>query len=99
MKYLAILFLLISSVFSNEYYSKLEPIHTFVVKSSVNGKVVFSNDKIEGFTSNNTKIIEIDSIVENLELKQVSDKLELIKKMIKIEDKNYKRLKIVFYKK
>ena len=84
-----------SSLFSSEYYSKLEPIETYIVKSEVNGKVLFSNDKIEGFTANKTKIIEIDSVVENLELKQVNKKLELIKKMIRIENSNYERLKKV----
>jgi len=95
MKHLVILFLYISLAFSTEYYAKLEPVQTYVVKSSVNGKVLFSNDKIEGFTAKNTKIIEIDSIVENLELKQVNKKIELIKKMIKIENTNYQRLKKV----
>lgn len=95
MKYLVILLIFINSAFSSEYYAKLEPIHSYVVKSSVSGKVLFSNDEIEGFIAKKSKIIEIESIVENIELKQVNEKLELIKKMIKIEDKNYKRLKKV----
>ncbi len=91
MKYIISLFLLVNVLFSSEYYAKLEPIHTYIVKSSVSGKVVFSNDKIEGFNANKSKIIEIDTIVENLELKQVKEILVLNDKMIKIEKKNYSR--------
>lgn len=95
MKYLAILFIFMSYSFSNEYYAKLEPVHSYIVKSEVSGRVIFSNDEVEGFSVDKTRIIEIDSIVENLELTQINKQLVLIKKMIKIEDKNYSRLKKV----
>ena len=92
MKYLLLIFMFISTLFSKEFYSKLEPIQTYVVKAAVNGKIIYSNDKIEGLSANKTKIIEIDSIVNRLELEQINKKIDLIKQMIKIENKNYKRL-------
>jgi len=95
MKYLVLCFLFISTAFSDEYYAKLEPVQTYVIKSSVSGKVIFSNNKIEGLSANNSKIIELDSKVEKLELHQVNKKISLIAKMLKIEDKNYERLKKV----
>jgi len=95
MKYILCLFLIISTSYSNEFYAKLEPIETYIVKSAVSGKVIFSNNKIEGLSANNTKVIEIDSTVEELELIQVNKKIDLISKMIRIENKNYERLKKV----
>jgi len=95
MKYILGLFLIINTVYGNEFYAKLEPLQTYIIKSSVSGKVIFSNDKIEGLSANNSKIIEIDSVVEKLELNQVNKKIDLISKMIRIENKNYERLKKV----
>lgn len=92
MKYLLIVLIFLSSSFAYEFYAKLEPVNSYMVKSSVNGKVVHTNDKIEGFKANNSKIIEIDSYVDRIELKQMNNKLKAINNMIKIEDKNHKRL-------
>jgi hypothetical protein len=92
MKYLFVLLFILSASYSNEFYAKLEPINSFMVKSSVSGKVIFTNDKIEGFKAKNSKIIEIDSYVDRIDLKQSNNKLKAINSMIKIEDKNYRRL-------
>ncbi len=95
MRYLVLFFLLTGSAFSNEFYAKLEPIETYVVKSAASGKVIYSNKQIEGLNANNTKIIEIDSSVERLELEQINKKIKLLTQMLTIEDKNYNRLKKV----
>ncbi len=92
MRYMILSVLLISSLFSMQYYAKLEPINTYIVKSSVSGKVVFSNEGIEGFKANNSIIIKIDSSVNILELKYSQEKLNSYDQMIKIEENNYKRL-------
>jgi len=92
MRYLLVVLVFLSSSFAYEFYAKLEPINSYMVKSSVNGKVIYTNDKIEGFKANNSKIIEIDSYVDRIDLKQSSNKLKAINNMIKIEDKNYSRL-------
>jgi len=92
MRYLLVVLVFLSSSFAYEFYAKLEPINSYMVKSSVNGKVIYSNDNIEGFKANNSKIIEIDSYVDRIDLKQSNNKLKAINNMIKIEDKNYSRL-------
>lgn len=92
MKYLLVFLFLISQSLAYEFYAKLEPIHSYTVKSSVNGKVVFSNTDIEGKKADNSKIIEIDSSVDKIDLKQTQNKLNAINKILKLEDKNYNRL-------
>ena len=67
MKYFILSLIILSNLLSIEFYAKLEPIQTNEIKSEVSGKVIFSNSKIEGLQSNNTKIIEIDSILDRLE--------------------------------
>ena len=82
----------ISSVFANEYYSKLEPIETYQIKSAVAGKIIYSNTKVEGSKANNSIIIEIDSSVNKVELEQSKNKLKFLDEMLKIEKNNYDRL-------
>lgn len=93
MKYLLFLFFVSCNVlFASEYYAKLEPIESYQVKSSVSGKVIFTNDKLEGNFANNSKVVEIDSYVDRIDLKQTTNKLKAVEQMIKIEEKNYNRL-------
>lgn len=92
MKYIFLVSVFISSIFANEFYAKLEPIDSFEVKSTVSGKVIYTNNDIEGKKANNSKIVEIDSYVNRVELQQTQNKLEAINSMINIEDSNYKRL-------
>lgn len=92
MKYFLLCLVFISSSFAYDFYAKLEPINSYMVKSSVNGKVIYSNDKIEGLKAKNSKIIEIDSYVDRIDLKQSNNKLKAINSMIKIEDNNHSRL-------
>ncbi|MCP4969076.1 MAG: HlyD family secretion protein [Arcobacter sp.] len=93
MKYLFTLLFFVSVSLAGEFYSKLEPINSFLVKSSVSGKVIYTNDKLEGLKANNSKIVEIDSFVNRIDLQQSTNKLKAINSMIKIEQNNYKRLK------
>lgn len=93
MRILAISLLFINLLFANEYYAKFEPIDSFKVKASVAGKVIYTNDKIEGFNANNSTIVRLDSKINEIDLKQSLKKLELINSMIKIEEKNFDRLK------
>ena len=84
--------IMITSIFANEYYAKLEPIESYQVKAATAGKVVFSNSKIEGLQANNTTIVELDSNVDKVELEQSKNKLRFIDEMLKIEQNNYDRL-------
>lgn len=93
MKKIAIIGLFfITNLFSTEYYSKLEPIDSFQIKSAVSGKIVYTNDELEGKRANNSLIVEIDSVVNKVELQESKNKLKYINEMIEIESNNYKRL-------
>ena len=92
MKIVWICLLTISTIFASEYYAKLEPVDSFQIKSSVSGKIIYTNFKIEGFNANNSTIIEIDSLVNKVELEQSKAKLKNIEEMLNIEKNNYDRL-------
>ncbi len=92
MKYLILISAFINILFANEFYAKLEPVDSFKVKSSVSGKVIFTNDKIEGKKANNSVVVKLDSQVNKIELKQMESKLESINEMIRVEENNYKRI-------
>lgn len=93
MKIVAILVFISSFVFGMEYYSKLEPVDTFSVKAAVSGKVIYTNDKVEGkFVKGNTLIIKLDNDLNKIELAQTENKLNSLEGMLKIQQKNYERL-------
>lgn len=95
MKIFIFCFILVNSLIAGEYYSKLEPVESYNIKSAVSGKVVFSNTELEGFKAKNSVIIEIDSKVDKIDLVQSRNKLSFINDMITIENNNYNRLKKV----
>lgn len=93
MKIVSFLVLATSFLFGMEFYSKLEPYNNYIVKSAVSGKVIFSNDAVEGKTVNKkTKILEIENSLNKIELAQTKKKLEVLNEMLEIQDKNYNRL-------
>ena len=92
MKVFLLSMIMITSIFANEYYAKLEPIESYQVTAATAGKVVFSNSKIEGLQANNTTIVKLDSNVDKVELEQSKNKLRFIDEMLKIEQNNYDRL-------
>ena len=78
MKIIILFILTLTTIFATEYYSKLEPIKSYQIKSAVAGKIVYVNDKIEGFNANNSLVVEIDSIVNKVDLEQSKNKLKYI---------------------
>ena len=92
MKIFLLLTIMITSIFANEYYAKLEPIESYQIKATTSGKVIFSNSQIEGLKADNTTIVELDSSVDRVELEQSKNKLKYIDEMLKIEQNNYDRL-------
>lgn len=93
MKKIVLLIFFVSSMFSQEFYSKIEALNSYVIKASVSGKVMYTNEEIEGKTSNNSIIVKLDDKVDVLELEQNKNKLKFLNEMIIIEKNNYKRLK------
>lgn len=93
MKIISIILLLTNFVFAMEYYSKLEPYNSYIVKSAVSGKVIFSNDEVEGkLVNKKTKILELDNSVDRIDLAQTQNKLDVLNLMLEIQEKNYNRL-------
>ncbi|AXX93120.1 RND family efflux system, membrane fusion protein [Malaciobacter molluscorum LMG 25693] len=95
MKYLFFMLLSLNFMFASVFYAKLEPVQSYKVKAAVNGKVIYSNEEIEGKKANNTVVIKLDSFVDEIDLKQTQNKLKDIQTMIDIENKNYNRMKKV----
>lgn len=92
MKYIFALLFLVNSLFAYEFYAKLEPVNSYEIKAAVSGKVIYVNDEIEGKKANNSKIVEIDSYVDRIDLKQSKVKLKAVSQMLEIEEKNYNRM-------
>lgn len=77
--------------FSNSYYSKVEPIDNYNVKSSVSGKVIFTNDKLESsYIKNNATIIKIDSYTDEVDLNNSQKRLKILKKIRDIDEDTLK---------
>ncbi|MGM0519239.1 MAG: hypothetical protein ACQERD_06330, partial [Campylobacterota bacterium] len=92
MKFFIACCILATSIFAKEYYAKIEPIENYNVKASVAGKIIYTNEEIEGNSANNSIIIQIDSKINEIDLKYSKQKLSYTNKMIEIEQKNYERL-------
>jgi len=102
-----ILLLLISEIVAGEYYSKIEPVDSFYIKSSVSGQIVDVKEEYEGKNSDSTIIIHIDDKIDIMDLKSSRKKLLLLKsnielskesvaytkKSMKIDQSNYNRIK------
>ena len=93
MKIIFTVLLLISTVVADVYYAKLEPVNSYIIKSSVSGKVIYTNEQIEGKNAKNDIIVKIDTKVDMIDLKQTQAKLEIMNSMVEVEQKNYRRLK------
>ncbi|PIF04690.1 MAG: HlyD family secretion protein [Arcobacter sp.] len=74
-----------SFVMASEYYSKLNPINTYQVKSAVSGQVIFVNKKIESQKAKNSIIVKINDKVNVEDLKQSKIKLKNLNEILKIE--------------
>jgi hypothetical protein len=94
-KTISLLVLLSSILTAGEYYAKLNPLHTYTVKSAVNGQIKFVNNDIESQKAINSTIVKIDSDVNDEELKQSKIKLKNLKEILKIEQGTLKSFKRV----
>lgn len=93
MKYFIVLLLSLSYTFASEYYAKLEPYDTFIIKAAVSGKVEYTNTKSLGKTIKQETIIKLDSSLDDKELQFTKDKLKALKDILEIEQKNYDSIK------
>lgn len=94
-KIIGLVLLSSSMIFASEYYSKLNPINTYNVKSAVSGRIVFVNNKIESKQASNSTIVQIDSVIDKEDLKQSKIKLMNLNEILKIEKETLKSFKKV----
>lgn len=92
MKLFILLLLGVSALYSNVYYSKVEPYEVRKISSNVIGVVVFANENMIGEELTNNHYIRIDSILDNDELKFTNEKLKYSKNMIVMNEKMLENL-------
>jgi len=88
MKYFVLVILATIGLNATVYYAKVEPVQKYSIKSAASGKIVSSNDEMEGTISNGAVLIHLDDALNKKDLKSSYRKLEIINKMIKITRKN-----------
>lgn len=80
-------FLLLSSfAFGQEFYSMINPIKTFTVKSAVSGEVVFVNKSAEKSHLHKSTIVKLDDSLDLINLEQTKIKLANQKETYAIEN-------------
>jgi len=106
-KFLIILFLSSSVLFSKVYYSKVEPYEIRELSSNVSGMVVFSDENMLGKMLSSKPFIQIDNELDVQELADVEKKLIILnnsvainknillnlKKLIEKKEQNYEAIK------
>lgn len=97
-KAVLIFVLMLTFVFADEHYAKLEPYESIIIKSEVNGNVIEAKSNLEGKVVNGV-YIRVDDKLDKLDLKHTQDSLELIKKMISVNQNILPLLKRSFEKK
>jgi len=93
MKIFFLLFLLLSSLFSDVYYSKVEPIQIKKIASNVNGQIVFVNENKLGQLLKDEIYIKIDTQLDKDELASVKQKIQYIEKTLEVDHKILENLK------
>ena len=79
-------FLFLSTLaFGQEFYSIVNPIKTFTIKSAVSGEVLFSNKALEKSFVKNSSIIKLDDTLDLVNLEQTKIKLANQKETYEIE--------------
>ncbi|MDD2698702.1 MAG: hypothetical protein PHF17_07885 [Arcobacteraceae bacterium] len=79
-------FLLLSSLaFGQEFYSTVNPIKSFAVKSAVSGEVVSVDKSLEKKFVNSARIIQLDNALDSVNLEQTKIKLANLKEVYAIE--------------
>jgi len=99
MKYITMLFLLSTLLFSKVYYSKVEPYELRDISSNVSGLVLFIDEDMIGKTLSSKPYIKIDSELDNKELKYIKEKLIYLKNTVNANEDILKNLEKLLDKK
>ena len=99
MKFIAILFLLNTLLFSKIYYAKVEPYEIRNISSNVSGLILFTDEDMIGKKLSSNSYIKIDSELDIKELKYIKDKLIYLNSTVGTNEKVLKNLKELLEKK
>lgn len=99
MKLLLALFVTLSTLYSNVYYSKVEPYEIKKISSNVVGLVLFTNENMLGEKLTHNPYIKIDAQLDRDELKYIDEKLQYSKSTIVLNESMLENLKISLKKK
>ena len=81
-----------SVLFGDVYYAKLEPLESYVIKSDVAGKVIYSDLSKEGKYVKDALIVKIDDKTDRDDLENSMKKLESLKKLVELKKENITNL-------
>ena len=99
MKLLLLIFLSFSVLYSNVYYSKVEPYEIKKISSNVIGVVTVVDESLLGKKLLNKPYIIIDSQLDRDELKYTNEKLQYSKETVKTDEEILKNLQLSVEKK
>ncbi|OHD98182.1 MAG: hypothetical protein A3E21_04600 [Sulfurimonas sp. RIFCSPHIGHO2_12_FULL_36_9] len=86
MKVFMVILSLFSALNAKVYYAKVEPYELRDISSNVSGLVVFTDENSIGKKLSETPYIQIDSEIDQKDLKLVKDKLMYIKSIVEINE-------------
>jgi multidrug resistance efflux pump len=95
MKYFILAILASVGLNATIYYAKVEPVQKYSIKSAASGKIISSKEYMEGRNSTGSVLIHIDDFLNKQDLISSKKKLNTLKEMIRITDKNLQNAKKV----
>lgn len=96
MKPLSLLMLMLTAVYAESYFAKVEPVTRYTIKSNVSGAVVYANQNLEGKYLSKKAIIEIDSAIDRHELRLLNTKVKDYKELVALNKEIYTK-KLNYY--
>lgn len=93
MKFISIVSLFTTLLFSEVYYSKVQPLDIMDINSNVSGLVLKADEDLVGKKLSKAPYISIDSELDNKELISLKDKIFYVKNTIITDEKILKNLK------
>jgi len=92
-KIISLLFVFVILATANEYFAKVEPLAIYNIKSTVNGEVIYVNDKSEGYDVVNSIMVKLNVKLDIIELKQIKHKIITLNKIIQLEKNTLNKFK------
>ena len=99
MKFILLILLTFSALFSKVYYSKVEPYEVRDISSNVTGVVEFINENMIGQKLSDKPYILIDALLNKKELESVTQKIIYLKDTVKVNQNILKNLNTSLLKK